>query len=133
MLARFCDPDTIAYTSCERPDDVHYASLKAMETEIRALRTANGKAYKLVPLPIPDAIYSQEGQRLPASYANFLIINDAVLVPIYEDANDATILARLQGCFPGRQVLGVNARAIIEQYGSLHCLTMQLPRGVLAL
>lgn len=133
MLARFCDPETIAYSTCERPDDVHYTSLKAMETELGALRTTPGKPYKLVPLPIPMPIYNQEGRRLPASYANFLIINSAVLVPIYEDDNDMVVLTRLQACFPDRQVIGIKARAIIEQYGSLHCLTMQLPKGVLDL
>ncbi|MBI1421892.1 MAG: agmatine deiminase [Gammaproteobacteria bacterium] len=133
MLARFCDSETIAYTQCERQDDVHYASLSALEQELQALRTAKGQPYKLIPLPLPEPIYSAEGQRLPASYANFLIINDAVLVPIYDDANDERVLRRLQACFPRREVIGIQARAIIEQYGSLHCLTMQLPRGVLRL
>ena len=133
MLARFCDPDTIAYTNCERQDDTHYASLAAMETELKALRTGAGRPYTLVPLPIPMAIHNQQGRRLPASYANFLIINDAVLVPLYEDSNDEIVLQRLQSCFPERQVIGIRARAIIEQFGSLHCLTMQLPKGVLDL
>ena len=133
MLARFCTPDTIAYTSCDRPDDEHYASLRALETELKALRTASGQPYTLVPLPIPQAIHNQTGQRLPASYANFLIINDAVLVPLYDDANDEVVLKRLQACFPDREVIGIMARAIIEQFGSLHCLSMQLPRGVLEL
>lgn len=133
MLARFCDPNTIAYTSCDRQDDFHYASLAALETELKSLRTSSGQPYRLVPLPIPQAIYNQEGQRLPASYANFLIINEAVLLPLYEDANDDTVMQRLQSCFPDREVIGIKARAIIEQYGSLHCLTMQLPRGVLNL
>lgn len=133
MLARFCDPTTIAYTTCERKDDAHFSSLAAMETELKHLRTTDGHPYNLVPLPIPAAIHNQEGRRLPASYANFLIINDAVLVPIYEDTNDKIVLQRLQHCFPGREIIGINARAIIEQFGSLHCLTMQLPRGVLNL
>jgi agmatine deiminase len=133
MLARFCDANTIAYTSCEHKEDVHYASLAALETELTNLRTASGQPYTLVPLPIPQAIHNQDGRRLPASYANFLIINEAVLVPLYEDANDEMVLQRLQGCFPDREVIGISARAIIEQFGSLHCLTMQLPHGVLAL
>jgi agmatine/peptidylarginine deiminase len=133
MLARFCDLETIAYTSCERQQDVHYDSLAELETELKALRTKTGEPYRLIPLPIPEAIYNHEGQRLPASYANFLIINDAVLVPLYDDANDALALQRLQDCFPTREVIGIQASAIIEQYGSLHCLTMQLPRGVLQL
>lgn len=133
MLARFCDPHTIAYTSCEHRDDAHFASLAAMEAELKALRTADDKPYTLVPLPIPKAMQNQQGRRLPASYANFLIINAAVLVPLYEDNNDEIVLSRLQACFPGREVIGINARTIIEQFGSLHCLTMQLPKGVLDL
>jgi agmatine deiminase len=131
MLARFCDPMTIAYTSCDRHDDIHYPALAALESELQALRTENDQPYQLVPLPIPEAIYNQQGQRLPASYANFLIINDAVLVPQYDDANDKVVLQRLQAVFPEREVIGIRANAIIEQFGSLHCLTMQLPRGVL--
>lgn len=133
MLARFCDPSTIAYTSCERQGDAHYSSLAALAAELGALRTRDGQPYNLVPLPIPEAIYNQGGKRLPASYANFLIINDAVLVPLYDDHNDECVLQRLQACFPQREVIGINARAVIEQFGSLHCLTMQLPRGVLRL
>lgn len=133
MLARFCTPDTIAYTSCEHTDDVHHPSLAALAAELTALRTPAGQPYNLVPLPIPKPLHNQEGRRLPASYANFLIINDAVLVPVYEDANDEVVLQRLQGCFPDREVIGIPARAIIEQSGSLHCLTMQLPKGVLDL
>lgn len=131
MLARFCDAHTIAYTACSDPTDEHYAELAALQTELAGLRQQNGEAYKLVALPIPQAIINQEGQRLPASYANFLIINGAVLVPQYEDPADAIALQRLTPCFPDREVIGINCRAVIEQFGSLHCLTMQLPSGVL--
>ncbi|MEJ2361494.1 MAG: agmatine deiminase family protein [Gammaproteobacteria bacterium] len=133
MLARFCDPQTIAYTSCEREDDDQYESLKAMADELASLRNCQGEAYKLVPLPIPEAIYNESGRRLPASYANFLIINGAVLVPCYQDRNDERILETLRACFPRREVIGIDARAVIEQNGSLHCLSMQLPKGSLQL
>lgn len=131
MLARFCDPQTIAYTSCDDPDDPHYAPLKDMQRELMEFKTERGNPYKLVALPIPDAIYNKEGDRLPASYANFLIINGAVLVPVYGDKNDALALQSLTDCFPERKVIGINCRALIEQFGSLHCITMQLPKGVL--
>ena len=131
MLARFCDPRTIAHSTCTDPGDVHFVELSAMQKELAAMRRLDGEAYELVALPIPQAIHNQEGQRLPASYANFLIINGAVLVPQYDDAADAVALARLTACFPTREVMGVNCRAVIEQFGSLHCLTMQLPEGVL--
>ncbi len=133
MLARFCDPRTIAHSACTDPDDVHFVELSAMQQELAAMRRSDGKAYHLVALPIPQGIYNEQGKRLPASYANFLIINDAVLVPQYGDAGDADELAleRLTACFPMRKVIGIDCRAVIEQFGSLHCLTMQLPEGVL--
>ena len=130
-LARFCDARTIAYVACADPDDEHHAELKAMEEELRALRAADGRPYRLVPLPWPRARYDDDGRRLPATYANFLIINGAVLVPTYDDPADGPALARLRECFPGREIIGVDCLPLIYQYGSLHCVTMQLPEGVL--
>jgi len=127
-LARFTDPATIAYQACDDPADPHFAGLRAMADELAALRTLGGAPYQLVPLPWPRARFSAEGERLPASYANFLVINDAVLVPTYDDPADAGALAALAACFPGREVVGIDCVPVIEQYGSLHCLTMQLPR-----
>jgi agmatine/peptidylarginine deiminase len=128
-IARFCDAHTIAYQGCEDRDDPHYADLAAMAAELAAFRTAEGKPYKLVPLPLPAAMHDpDDGRRLPAGYANFLIINGAVLVPVYGDAkNDAIALERLRPCFPGREVMPIECRALIHQYGSLHCVTMQIP------
>ncbi|HDP89872.1 MAG TPA: agmatine deiminase family protein [Thioalkalivibrio sp.] len=130
-LARFCDDDTIAYMSCEDPADEHFAPLKAMEAELQQARTRDGRPYRLVPLPMPAPILNAEGDRLPASYANFLIINDAVLVPVYRDANDTRVLADLDTAFPNHEIIGIDCRPLIEQFGSLHCITMQLPEGVL--
>lgn len=127
-IARFCDAHTIAYQACDDRGDAHYDDLKAMEAELQALRTIDGTPYRLVPLPLPRAIFDADGQRLPAGYPNFLILNGAVLVPIYGDAhNDALALERLRPCFPGREVIGIDCRALIAQYGSLHCVTMQIP------
>ncbi|MEJ2347205.1 MAG: agmatine deiminase family protein [Gammaproteobacteria bacterium] len=131
-LARFCDADTIAYSSCDDPADEHFDPLQRMQTELQALRRQDGAAYRLVPLPIPAPIRDGDGQRLPATYANFLIINGAVLVPTYDDPADRVALQRLGGCLPGREVVPVNSSPLIRQYGSLHCVTMQLPEGVLA-
>lgn len=131
MLARFCDARTIAHTICTDSADPHYAPLAAMEEELRGFRTAAGEAYRLVPLPLPRAVHAADGARLPASYANFLIINGAVLLPVYDDPMDAVVRERLQTCFPDRDIVTVNCRPLIEQYGSLHCATMQLPAGVL--
>ena len=126
-IARFSDAHTIVYQACEDKTDAHYADLKAMEAELKALRTADGQAYKLVALPLPQAIYEADGQRLPAGYPNFLILNGAVLVPTYGVPQDAEALQRLKPCFPGREVIGIDCRALIHQYGSLHCVTMQIP------
>jgi agmatine deiminase len=131
-LARFCDAHTIAYVACDDPADEHYAALGRMEAELRACRDHQGEPYRLVPLPWPAAKYDEaDGRRLAASYANFLIINGAVLVPTYDDPADAETLRRLQSCFPDRKVIGVPCVPLIRQNGSLHCITMQLPAGVL--
>jgi len=129
-LARFCDPQTIAYVSCEDANDTHYSELKAMETELQALRNDAGNPYRLVPLPLPSPKFNEHGQRLPATYANFLIINGAVLVPVYDDPCDELALQRLTACFPTREIHAINCLSLIQQYGSLHCVTMQLPEGV---
>lgn len=129
-LARFCDAQTIAYQACDDQDDPHYQTLKAMEAELQALRRKNGEAYRLVPLPWPAAIHDDSGRRLPATYANFLIVNGAVLVPTYNDAADAGALKALAGAFLGRSIVPVMCRPLIYQYGSLHCVTMQLPADV---
>ncbi|MEW6612028.1 MAG: agmatine deiminase family protein [Pseudomonadota bacterium] len=129
-LARLCDPQTIAYVRCDDPADEHYAELQAMEAELRAFRTADGQPYRLVPLPWPAPKFDAEGERLPATYANFLIINGAVLVPTYDDPKDAEALAALAACFPEREIVGVPCAPLILQFGSLHCVTMQIPQGV---
>ena len=130
-LARFCDRNTIAYVSCDDPADEHFAELKAMEDELKTFRAADGQPYRLVALPWPRAKFDEDGNRLPATYANFLIVNSAVLAPTYEDPADDTALARLKECFPDREIVPVNCLPLIYQFGSLHCVTMQLPEGVI--
>lgn len=129
-LARFCDPGTIAHVACDDPDDPQYSELTRMVEQLALLTTPDGEPYQLIPLPLPAPIFDG-GHRLPATYANFLIINDAVLVPIYEDPADVLALERLGTAFPGRTVVGIDCRELIRQGGSLHCLTMQFPAGVL--
>lgn len=129
-LARLCPNDTILYVKCGDTADEHYAELKAMEEELQALRTDSGAPFRLLPLPMPAACMA-DGERLPATYANFLIMNTAVLVPTYnQPETDAEALRQVADAFPGRDVLGVDCRALIVQHGSLHCCTMQFPRGV---
>ncbi len=128
-LARFCDVHTIAYVQCTDSSDEHYEALRRMEEELRAFRTADGQPYRLLPLPMAKAVYNDYGNRLPATYANFLIINGAVLLPFYGTAQDAVAKERLQSVFPEREVVGVDCQALIRQHGSLHCVTMQYPKG----
>ncbi|HET8791886.1 MAG TPA: agmatine deiminase family protein [Modicisalibacter sp.] len=133
-LARFCDAQTIAYVRCDDRSDPHYPALSAMQEEIQALRQADGTPYRLIALPWPRPCFDpDDGHRLPATYANFLIINGAVLVPTYADAADAKALAALATAFPNRDIIPIDCRTVIRQHGSLHCLTMQLPRGSLAM
>ena len=137
-LARLCPNDTIVYVQCQDKDDIHYEDLHQMEEQLQTFRTASGKKYRLLPLPLPSAILesdfedavAEEGdQRLPATYANFLIINGAVLYPTYNQTeNDECARKVLQQAFPGREIVGIDCRVLIRQHGSLHCVTMQYPQ-----
>lgn len=128
ILARFCSERVIAYTQCLDADDVNYAELHAMEEQLKSFRTLDGEPYELVPLPLPDAMYL-DGYRLPGSYANFLIVNGAVLVPGTGSEKDETARARLQSVFPDRVVKMIDCRALLSGHGGLHCVTMQFPDG----
>ncbi|MBP5374433.1 MAG: agmatine deiminase family protein [Bacteroidales bacterium] len=128
ILARFCSPDTIAYTSCDNPADENYAPLKAMEEQLRTFTTADGKPYRLLPLPLPDPLYLDD-YRLPASYANFLIVNGAVLMPGAGSPKDEQAAAVLASAFPGRKIEVIDCRALLSGHGGLHCITMQYPQA----
>ena len=127
-LARFVAPDAIVYQSCDDPDDSHHAELQAMAGELAAMRTRDGTPYRLFPLPWPSPVLDGD-RRLPASYANFLIVNGAVLMPVYDDPADEKAAAVLAEAFPDREIVQVPARPLVWQNGSLHCLTMQMPEG----
>ncbi len=129
-LARFCSVDTIAYSACDSAEDPHYASLKNMERQLQAFKTESGEAYRLVGLPLPQPIYDETGKQLPANYSNFLVINGAVMVPVYDDPMDAVALERLASCFPEHEIIATPCRPLVHQYGSLHCASMQIPATV---
>lgn len=154
-LARFCPSDTIAYVQCTDPADEHYEALHAMEQQLASFRALSpapadndvatqtsdipspaeeGHPYRLIPLPLPDPIFDpSDGHRLPATYANFLIINKAVLMPTYgQPANDELARRQLQSAFPRYDIVPIDCRVLIRQHGSLHCSTMQFPVGVMA-
>jgi agmatine/peptidylarginine deiminase len=129
-LARLCDAQTIAYVQCLDSSDEHFEALQAMEAQLKSFKTAEGQPYKLIPLPMADACYDGDGDRMPATYANFLICNSAVLVPVYGVEQDEQALETLRPIFPNREVIGINCLPLIQQHGSLHCVTMQYPVGV---
>lgn len=130
-LARLCPNNVIVYVACDDPQDEHFEELKKMEAELQDITDADGNPYRLIPLPWPQAIYNDDDQRLPATYANFLVLNEAVLVPIYDCLSDEDALEQISHAFPGFEIIGIPCATLIEQGGSLHCITMQLPEGVL--
>ncbi|MBB4037156.1 agmatine/peptidylarginine deiminase [Dysgonomonas hofstadii] len=129
-LARYCDEHTIAYVKCNDRDDEHCEALNKMEEQLKTFTDYKGDPYKLIPLPMAKAVYDEDNTRLPATYANFLIMNNVVLLPFYNDKErDEEAKNQLQKAFPGREVIGVDCSALIRQHGSLHCITMQYPEG----
>jgi agmatine/peptidylarginine deiminase len=130
-LARFAPDDAIVFQTCDDPADPHYAELARMHAEIASLRTTDGRPYRLHPLPWARAIVDED-RRLASSYANYLIVNDAVIMPAYGDAADIAAARVVAAAHPGREVILVDARPLIWQNGSVHCLTMQLPTGAVA-
>jgi len=132
-LARLAPNNTIAYVQCTEESDEHFDELHKMEQELKALRTKDGEAFSLVPLPMAEPCFDAEGERLPATYANFLIINGAVLLPTYrQPETDTQALTQIQKAFPQHQIIAIDCLPLIQQFGSLHCISMQLPEGFLA-
>lgn len=133
-LARFAPDNTIVYVKSYRQTDSHTAELEQMEQELKALRTSDGQPYNLIALPLPDPIYDEEGHRLPATYANFLITPTTVLMPTYAQPDNDTLAEQmLRVAFHDRRIVKVDCRALIQQHGSLHCATMQLPDALLSI
>ncbi len=130
-IVRVAPHDTLLYVGCDNPEDEQYEDFKALEAQLQKLFTFEGYPYRLLKLPMPDAIYD-EGERLPATYANFLILNGAVIYPTYnQPEKDAEAKRQIQLAFPDREIIGVDSLTIIRQHGSIHCLTMQLPKGAI--
>lgn len=129
-LARFCDEHTVVYVKCEDCEDEHYEALGKMEQQLKTFVDYNGNPYNLIPLPMAAAVYDEDNKRLPATYANFLIMNKAVLLPFYNNKEkDEEAKAQLQKAFPDREIVGIDCNSLIKQHGSLHCVTMQYPEN----
>ena len=130
-LARFAPGGVILYTGCDDPEDEHFEPLMRMEEQLKQFTDVDGNHYHLIKLPLPDPTFD-EISRLPATYANFLVTNHQVLVPVYgQPEKDITACELIGQAFPGRKVTGIDCRALICQHGSLHCATMQLPQDSL--
>ena len=126
-LVRICPDDTLIYVGCDNPEDEQYAELQLMEEQLKTLRTLEGEPYRLLKLPMPHPIYD-DGYRLPATYANFLILNGAVLCPTYEQPDlDNEAIRIIAKAFPDREMVPIDSQVIIKQHGSIHCCTMQFP------
>jgi agmatine deiminase len=125
-LCRFVNEDTIVTIVESDPKDANYKPLQDNLKRLQNAKLENGKSPKIVELPMPKRI-DFDGLRLPASYANFLILNQCVVVPTFNDANDRIALNIIADCFPDREIIGINAIDLIWGFGTLHCLSQQIP------
>lgn len=131
-LARLTPNDTILYVGTDDVTDSHYDELNKMKLQLQSFVTASGQPYNLIELPLPDAVYDEEGNRLPATYANFLIMNHSILMPVYRQPQKDELAAQIiKIAFPDHQVVRIDCSVLIKQHGSLHCVTMQVPETIL--
>ncbi len=129
-LVRFCCDDIIAYTSCNNPSDINYKALENLTTQLKSIKKQSNNNFELVPLPLPQPKFLSNNQ-LPVCYTNFLITNKKVLVPMFKDKQDDYVLKLLDEIFQYREIIGIDSNALIQQFGGIHCATMQIPQGVL--
>lgn len=131
-LARLCPESTIVHVRCTDTADEHFEELQRMEEQLRTFRTPEGEPYRLIPVPLPAAIHDEDGNRLPATYANYLVTDTAILLPTYnQPETDEQARQALQRAFPRHDIVGIDCRPLIRQHGSLHCATMQIPSNAL--
>ena len=132
-LARLAPDNIILFTGCRNIDDTQFDELLKMRAQLTLFRNSEGEPYNLIELPLPDPIFDEGGQRLPATYANYLITDKVVFVPTYsQPQNDLLAMQTIKIAFPDHKIVGIDCTTLIKQHGSLHCATMQLPIGVLA-
>ena len=131
-LARLAPDDTIVFTGTKNFDDPQFESLLAMRAQLTLFRTAEGNPYNLVELPLPDAVIDEDGSRLPATYANYLVANGVIFMPTYSQPDkDELAMRSIKIAFPDYKVVGIDCRTLLRQHGSLHCATMQIPAGII--
>jgi agmatine deiminase len=125
-LARFTDPRTVVIASEEDPTETNFEPLRENLALLREFKDQNGSGLRVETLPMPEPVFF-DGQRLPASYANFYIANETVLVPTFNDGNDRKALNKLADLFPSRKVIGIASSDLVLGLGTLHCMTQQQP------
>lgn len=133
-LCRLAPHNTILYTGCQDAADEHHDGLTRMARQLRHMTNADGERFNLIELPLPDPIFDDAiGERLPATYANYLVLNHSVVMPTYgQPKKDRLAADTLRVAFPDREILTVDCRALVRQHGSLHCATMQLPTEIVS-
>lgn len=131
-LARIAPENIIYFTGCRNMNDSQFEELLKMRAQLTMFRNAEGEPFNLVELPLPDAIYDENGDRLPATYANYLVTNNVIFVPTYnQPQNDILAMQSMKIAFPDHAVVGIDCTTLIKQHGSLHCATMQIPENIL--
>ncbi len=126
-ITRFVDAQTIVTSLCTDPTDANFKPMQANLDQLQSARDNQGQPFRIIELPLPEIRRDFDGDRVAMSYANFYIANDRVIVPLYDDPNDAKALEILSRCFPDRQVMGLMSKALVTAGGSFHCITQQQP------
>lgn len=130
-LARLAPGNIIIFTGCRDMDDPQFEELLRMRAQLTMFRNVEGDPYNLIELPLPEAIYDEDGNRLPATYANYLVTDKVVFMPTYnQPANDVLAMQTIRIAFPEHKVVGIDCTTLIKQHGSLHCATMQIPQNL---
>lgn len=130
-LARIAPDNSIIFTGCRNVDDSQFEELLKMRAQLTMFRNAEGNPFNLIELPLPDAIFDEDGNRLPATYANYLVTDNVIFMPTYcQPENDRLAMQTVRIAFPLHKVVGVDCTTLIKQHGSLHCATMQIPKNL---
>ncbi len=129
-LARFCADEIITYTAVGDNSDPNNEALNSLSAQLKNMQKSQATISELVPLPSPKPIFS-DSKQLPATYANFLISNNYIFVPVFNDEQDTYALKTIDGLFPKHEIIDIESNALIQQYGGIHCATMQVPEGFL--
>ncbi|QMU60951.1 MAG: agmatine deiminase [Gammaproteobacteria bacterium] len=129
-LARYCGDDVVVYSASTHHSDPNNESLDSLNKQLNKIKRNDSSISELIPLPLPTPIFNN-GSQLPATYTNFLITNEYVLVPVFNDKQDTHALKTIDTLFPSREIIDIESNTLIQQFGGIHCATMQIPEGCL--